>query len=122
MGISRNSFNREWTGNIVKCLLILGIFKYCWERNNVHTYLDKTQFTGFEVVIVVGGKSTVVCVLMPYSSIEVRLFGGTYRLHFQGRKQPKQEASNKKMVCSNLDLMYAIRELRDSQGQRDRCL
>jgi hypothetical protein len=92
------------------------------ERNNIHTYPDKTQFTGFEVVIVVAGKRTVICVLIPYCPIEVRRFGGTYRLHFQGRKQPKQEESNKKMVRRNLDLMYAIRELRESQGQLVRCL
>jgi hypothetical protein len=44
-------------------------------------------FTGFEVLRAVVKKSTIFCDIMQYSPLSVnRRFGGTYRLHLQGRK------------------------------------
>jgi hypothetical protein len=57
---------------------------------------------GFEVLTMVVVKSTIFWDITPCSPLNVnRHFGGTYRLHLQGRKQIQQEISVMEAICSS---------------------
>jgi hypothetical protein len=56
--------------------------QYGW----ILTFIDRF-FTDFELITTLVMVSSVFCDIMPYIPVTVNLhLGGTYRLHFQGRK------------------------------------
>jgi hypothetical protein len=90
---------------LIKCIFIYmqtyyqvgeSFVKWLWKTRDFgnlrgysedHCWVLSTRPAGFEVITAVVMKSTIFCDITPCSPLKVnRRFGGTYRLHLQGKR------------------------------------
>jgi hypothetical protein len=73
---------------LISCIFNTGIY-----LNTILPFATRPQYVGFEVLTAVVMKNIIFWDITPCNHLKVnRLFGGTYRLHLQGRKISRARA------------------------------